>query len=255
MFKRIGNIIKGIFLRLIGKAERANPEALLEVEKESLRKQITEFNKALAAHAALVEGLKSRANKLDNREEELRAKTVANLKAGNRAAAGQLALKLKEVNRSHDEVAKQFEQSEKRYKELIRARDVSVKEAKAKIEKLSHGINDMKVQRASAELNEMAAGMVTEIGGAGDTLSRLEEMVEEERTKAAGRARVARDSMDMSEIQLQESEQGALEEMALADFAAAEGIELASEESVPEGGEGGGEEESTKGTMGPSVSE
>ena len=59
----------------------------------------------------------------------------------------------------------------------------------------------------------------------------------------------------MSEIQLQESEQGALEEMALADFAAAEGIELASEESVPEGGEGGGEEESTKGTMGPSVSE
>ncbi len=192
MFKRIGNIIKGIFLRLIGKAERANPEALLEVEKESLRKQITEFNKALAAHAALVEDLKSRANKLDNREEELRAKTAANLKAGNRVAAGQLALKLKEVNRSHDEVARQFEQSEKRYKELIRARDVSVKEAKAKIEKLSHGINDMKVQRASAELNEMAAGMVTEIGGAGDTLSRLEEMVEEERTKAAGRGRVAR---------------------------------------------------------------
>ena len=40
MFKRLGNIIKGFFLRLIGKAERANPEALLEVEKENLRKQI-----------------------------------------------------------------------------------------------------------------------------------------------------------------------------------------------------------------------
>ena len=106
MFKRIGNIIKGIFLRLIGKAERANPEALLEVEKENLRKQITEFNKALAAHAALVEDLKSRAKKLDDREDELRAKTAANLKAGNRAAAGQLALKLKEVGKSHDEVAK-----------------------------------------------------------------------------------------------------------------------------------------------------
>ncbi|MEO1836202.1 MAG: PspA/IM30 family protein [Akkermansiaceae bacterium] len=253
MFKRIGNIIKGIFLRLIGKAERANPEALLEVEKENLRKQITEFNKALAAHAALVEDLKSRAKKLDDREDELRAKTAANLKAGNRAAAGQLALKLKEVGKSHDEVAKQFEESEQRYKELIRARDVSVKEAKSKIENLSRGINDMKVQKATAELNEMAAGMVTEIGGAGDTLNRLEEMVEEERTKAAGRARVARDSMDMGEVELQESEQSALAEMALANFAAAEGIELAGdEEGVSEGGE---EEENAQGTMGPSVSE
>ena len=253
MFKRIGNIIKGIFLRLIGKAERANPEALLEVEKENLRKQITEFNKALAAHAALVEDLKSRAKKLDDREDELRAKTTANLKAGNRAAAGQLALKLKEVGKSHDEVAKQFEESEQRYKELIRARDVSVKEAKSKIENLSRGINDMKVQKATAELNEMAAGMVTEIGGAGDTLNRLEEMVEEERTKAAGRARVARDSMHMGEVELQESEQSALAEMALANFAAAEGIELAGdEEGVSEGGE---EEENAQGTMGPSVSE
>ena len=253
MFKRIGNIIKGIFLRLIGKAERANPEALLEVEKENLRKQITEFNKALAAHAGLVEDLKSRAKKLDDREDELRAKTAANLKAGNRAAAGQLALKLKEVGKSHDEVAKQFEESEQRYKELIRARDVSVKEAKSKIENLSRGINDMKVQKATAELNEMAAGMVTEIGGAGDTLNRLEEMVEEERTKAAGRARVASDSMDMGEVELQESEQSALAEMALANFAAAEGIELAGdEEGVSEGGE---EEENAQGTMGPSVSE
>jgi phage shock protein A len=253
MFKRIGNIIKGIFLRLIGKAERSNPEALLEVEKENLRKQITEFNKALAAHAALVEDLKSRAKKMDEREDELRTKTAANLKAGNRAAAGQLALKLKEVGKSHDEVAKQFEESEQRYKELIRARDVSVKEAKSKIETLSRGINDMKVQKATAELNEMSAGMVTEIGGAGDTLNRLEEMVEEERTKAAGRARVARDSMDIGEIELQESEQSALAEMALADFAAAEGLELAGDEEGVS--DGGGEEENAQGTMGPSVSE
>jgi hypothetical protein len=51
-------------------------------------------------------------------------------------------------------------------------------------------------------------------------------MVEEERNKAAGRARVARDSMDMSGIQLKESEQNALADQALADFAAKEGIAL-----------------------------
>ncbi|NIP95755.1 MAG: hypothetical protein GWO24_20875 [Akkermansiaceae bacterium] len=79
-------------------------------------------------------------------------------------------------------------------------------------------------------------------------------MVEEERTRAAGRTRVARDSMDMSEIEMQEAEQSALEEMALADFAAAEGIELAPPESAPESGGAGGEDQATKGTMGPSES-
>jgi hypothetical protein len=51
-------------------------------------------------------------------------------------------------------------------------------------------------------------------------------MVEEERNKAAGRARVARDSLDMSEVNLQEAEQQALADQALADFAAAEGLAL-----------------------------
>ncbi len=152
-------------------------------------------------------------------------------------------------------MATQFEEAENRYKELIRARDASVREAKDRIEKVSRGINDMEVQKATAELNEMASAMVTTIGGSGDTLNRLEEMVEEERTKAAGRARVARDSMDMDEVEMAEAEKSAMEELALADFAAAEGIELAGGESAPEGPEADSEEESSKGTMGPSVSE
>ena len=57
-------------------------------------------------------------------------------------------------------------------------------------------------------------------GGAGDTLNRLEGMVNEERDKAAGRARVAKDSVDMSGINLKEAEMTALADQALADFAA-----------------------------------
>ena len=57
MFKRIGNLIKGFFGLFIGGIEKRNPEALLDVEKENLRKQISEFNKGLATHAALVEKL------------------------------------------------------------------------------------------------------------------------------------------------------------------------------------------------------
>jgi hypothetical protein len=51
-------------------------------------------------------------------------------------------------------------------------------------------------------------------------------MVEEERTKAAGRARVARDSLNTGDIVVKEAEQKALADQALADFAAKEGIAL-----------------------------
>jgi hypothetical protein len=74
---------------------------------------------------------------------------------------------------------------------------------------------------------EMASGMISTIGGSGDTLDRLQKMVEEERNKAAGRARVARDLLgSAADVQLQEEEHRALAEQALADFAANEGIAI-----------------------------
>lgn len=232
MFKRLKNLIKGFFGLFIGGLEKRNPEALLENEKENLRSQIAEFNKGLANHAGLVEKLMSKAKKLDREERELRAKTAANLKAGNREAAGKLALQLQTTDREHDDVRAQMEEADVRYKELVKARDVSVKSAKDRIEQLVRDLDEMKSTKAMAELNEMASGMVTSIGGSGDTLNRLEEMVEEERTKAAGRARVAKDQIDMSGINETAAEQDALAEMALADFAAMEGIELESETKI-----------------------
>ena len=251
MFKRLGNLIKGFFGLFVGGLEKKNPEALLDVEKENLRKQISEFNKGLANHAGLVERLITTAKKLEREEEELRAKTAANLKAGNRGAAAEYALKLKSSEREHDEIKDQLVASETRYQELLRARDISVKEAKQKIERLSRDIDDMKIQKATAELNEMAAGMVTEIGGAGDTLNRLEGIVEEERTKAAGRARVAKDALDMGDVNEKAAEQGALAELALAEFAAAEGIELEKSGSAESAPTDSAAEGTSEGSMGP----
>jgi len=156
---------------------------------------------------------------------------LPNLRAGNRSAAGQYALRLQTVQRELEENRKQLEQAEATYKDLLKARDVAVSSARAKIESLRSSISDLKMKKAMAELDEMASGMISSIGGSGDTLDRLQTMVEEERTKAAGRARVARDSMDMSGVQLKEAEQDALADQALADFAAKEGIALESSTS------------------------
>ncbi len=226
MFQRISNLIRGFFSLFISGLERQNPEALLEVEQENLRRQIGQYNQGLATHAGLCERLISQVRQLESDQRDLRARTTANLRAGNRDAAAQLALRLQTVDRELEENRGQLEQAEKTYKDLVKARDVAITTARQKIESLRAGISDMKMKKAMAELTEMASSMITNIGGSGETLDRLSTIVEEERTKAAGRVRVARDSMDMSGVVVKEAEQKALADQALADFAAKEGIPL-----------------------------
>ena len=184
MWQRISNLFKGFAGLFVSNLERRNPEALLEVEKENLRKQIGQYNTGLASHAGMCERLMAQVRKLEGEERETT------------------------------------------YKDLTKARDVAITAAKAKIESLKSGIEDMKMKRAMAEMNEMASGMITSIGGSGDTLNRLHDMVEEERNKAAGRARVAKDSLSMQDVNIKEAEQEALAAQALADFASREGIAL-----------------------------
>ncbi|HEX8152454.1 MAG TPA: hypothetical protein VF698_04980, partial [Thermoanaerobaculia bacterium] len=132
MFKRIANLFRGFFGLFVGGLERRNPEALLDVEKENLRKQIANYNEGLAAHAGLCERLMTQVRKLEQEERELRAKATANLRAGNRDSAAQYALRLQTVSRELTENRTQLEQAETTYKELVKARDVSVKAAQAK---------------------------------------------------------------------------------------------------------------------------
>ena len=251
MFSRIANLFKGFLGLLISGLDRRNQEALLQVEKENLRTQIAKYNEGLSHHAALCEKLMSQVKRQEQEERELRAKTTAHLKAGNKEAAGQYALQYENLKRDLEDNRNQLSEAEKTYKELVKARDVSVKAARDKIEALKSGLNDLKVKKAMAELTEMASGMVTEIGGSGDTLNRLTEMVEEERDKASGRVRVAQDSLDMHDVNIKEAEQKALADQALAAFAAAEGLEIAGGEGASGGSSSGGAGEPASKSMGP----
>ncbi len=238
MLSRVVNLFKAFLNLFVRDMERRNPEALLELERENLREQIANYNRGLASHAGLAERLMGQVRKLEADERDLRSKTTAHLTAGNRDAAGQYALRLQTVERELAENRRQLEQAEQTYKELVKARDVAVASAKAKIENLKGAIADMRMKQAMAEMHEMASGMVSEIGGAGETLNRLHEMVEEERTAAAGKARMARDSLEMSDIKIKASEMNALADQALAEFAAKEGLSLKEEPAIaPPAGE------------------
>lgn len=222
MFRRAGNLVKGFFGLFLSSAERRNPEALLEVEQENLRRQVGKFNVGLASHAGMVERLIGQVRKLEADQTELRAKVGANIKLDRRDVAGQYALRLKTVERELDENRKQLDQAEVTYKELVRARDVAVAITRSKIESLKSGISDLKMKRAMAEITEMASGMVTNLGGSGDNLNRLESMIQDERYRASGRVRVAVDNLDLHEVHVKEAEQRALADEALAEFEAGE---------------------------------
>ena len=226
MFKRIANLIRGFFGLFIGGLERRSPEALLDVQRESLRKEIANYNQGLAAHAGMCEGLMAKVTKLTAEEKDTRAKATAHLRAGNKDAAGQYALKLQAITAELAETHQKADEAEQTYQKLLRARDMSVKAAQEKIESLKDKLGDLKVEKANASLQEMATGMVGSIGSAGEALDRLQNMVEEERTKAAGRARVAKDSLNITDITVKEGETKALQDQALADFAAKEGLAL-----------------------------
>ena len=93
MFKRLFNVFRGFAGLFVSGLERRNPEALLEIEKENLRKQIAQYNQGLAEHAGLCERLMSQVKKLETDENELRAKTSVHLRIAptncQRAAQGE----------------------------------------------------------------------------------------------------------------------------------------------------------------------
>ena len=55
MFNRLRNLLRGFLSLFISGLEKANPRALIEAEKENLRRQIGRFNDNLASHAGFVE--------------------------------------------------------------------------------------------------------------------------------------------------------------------------------------------------------
>lgn len=226
MWQRIKNLVKGFVGLFVTGLEKAHPQALIEAEKENLRQQIARFNDNLANHAGFVERLMRQVKNLEAQEKEYAAKAAAHLKVGNRAAAGQYALQLKTVKEQLEENQQQLDAADTTFKKLVKTRDVAVREAQQKIEALKRMLSETEMLEAQAELQEMAQGMITSIGGSGDTLSRVEEYLTERRDKAAGKARVAATAIDTSEVELKEAEQEALADQALVEFAAAYGLQM-----------------------------
>ena len=225
---RAWNVLHGLASKLVSVFERRNPGALLELEKENLRKLVGRFNEGLVSHATLSERLKVQVFNGETKAIETTSRVQALVRAGETKSAGKYALQLKELSARLNEDRKQLGMAEETYKRLVLTRDAAVNETRAKIEKLRWQIGDLKVNRAVADLNDMAASMMGSIGAPGDTLNRLEEMVGEEREKAMARARVAASNFSATDMAAREAEQDVLAAQALDEYRSG-GLAIATE--------------------------
>lgn len=211
-------LFRGFAGRTLGYFERHNPEALLDVEKENLRKLIGQFNQGLVTHAAVSERLIGEVGRGEARATDLSARTSALVRAGEREAAARYALEFKEVTAKLADDRRQLADAEETYHQLVRTRDEAVANARTKIEQVRRQIGELKVRRAIADLEGMAQSMIDGMSSHGDSLNRLEEMVTEEREKATARGRVNSRHIDPEEARLRERERSALADLALDEF-------------------------------------
>ena len=235
MFDRLRNLFVGFMSLFIRGLELSNPEALLEAERERLRKAVGLYNQNLAKQAGFVERLRAQTAVLKKQVAELTASTTANLKAGNRDVAANLALDLKRLNEQLEENARQEKEAEEMYQGYLQQRDIVIREAREKIQSLGRQISQVQMKEAQAELSRIATSTPMSIGDSGDTLKRVEEGLQERYEKAAGTVRVAKDSILAPDLKMKDAERKALAEQALAEFAATMGIpaEPAGERPAP----------------------
>ena len=74
---------------------------------------------------------------------------------------------------------------------------------------------------AAAALSNVAF----KVGDLGDTMKTVQEILDKRYEVSAGKARVARDMVDMEKVEEKENERKALEQVALAEFLATQGIQ------------------------------
>jgi phage shock protein A len=220
LLQRIWNILYGATTNVVLFFEKRNPEALLTRERERFRSIVSDFNNGLVTHATLIERLKSSVAEHEKQISQTTSKINAVLRSGDRRAAGRNAINLQTLQATVSTDREKLQAAESKYQALVEARDDAVAETRKRIEHLRQQIGDLKVNRAVADLENMAAAMVGSINNPGEDLNRLTEMLNEENERALARVRVATGSREVESSADRRAENDSLAAQALEDYLA-----------------------------------
>ena len=225
MFARIGRLFRGFLGLFISGIEEQNPEALMEAARQEFRTKMTQYNLALAKMAGVAERLKAQVRQKATRAQELERRILANHRAGNLELAGSLARELQELKGDLTADTQELSETEEAYQANLRQAKLAQQEFEDKIRKVDKQLSMVKIKEAQAEAATALSGVGFKIGDLGDTMKTVEEILQKRYETSAGKARVAKDMVNMEQIEEKENERKALEQNALAEFLASQGIQ------------------------------
>jgi phage shock protein A len=156
----------------------------------------------------------------------LERRILANFKAGNTELAGSLARELQDVKADLEHDSQELKDTEGGYENNIRNAKVAQKDFEAKVRKIERQLSQVRVKEAQAEAVAALSGVAFKVGDVGDTLKSVEEVLNKNYEKAAGKARVAQDLGEFEKAKEKEGESKALEQQALAEFLASQGVQI-----------------------------
>jgi phage shock protein A len=222
---RVGRLVRGFLSLFISGLEEANPEALMESARQEFRDKMAQYNLALARMAGVAERLKSQVTQRAARAQDLERRILANHRAGNLELAGSLARELQELKADLANDTTQLKETEEAYQANLRQAKLAQKEFEDKVRRLETQLSQVKIKEAQAEAATALSSVGFKVGDLGDTMKTVEDILQKRYEISAGKARVARDMVDMDRVQEKENERRALEQAALAEFLASQGIQ------------------------------
>jgi len=234
IFARMGRLFRGFLSLFVSGLEASNPEALMEAARQDFRDKMARYNVALAQMAGIAERLKNQIKGKSQRAQELERRILANHHAGNMELAGTLARELQELKADLGTDTQELNETEDAYQVNLRQARLAQKEFEDKVRKLETQLSQVKIKEAQAEAAAALGGAAFTVGDLGDTMKTVEEILAKRYQESAGKARVAHDLVDIEKVQEKENERKALEQVALAEFLASQGIQApAAAETTP----------------------
>ncbi len=229
-FARVGRLFKGFLSLFVSRLESRSPEALMEAARQEFRQKMTAYNQALARMAGVAERLKSQIRSKTQRAQELERRILANHRANNLELAGSLARELQELKADLANDTAELSETEEAYQANLRQAKLAQREFEDKIRNLEKQMSQVKVKEAQAEAASALSSVAFKVGDLGDTMRTVEEILQKRYETSAGKARLAKDMVDMDQIREKEQERKNLEQAALAEFLASQGIPLPTEQ-------------------------
>jgi phage shock protein A len=237
IFARMGRLFRGFLGLFISGIEERNPEALMEAARQEFRDKMTQYNLALARMAGVAERLKSQIKAKSGRAQDLERRILANHHAGNLELAGSLARELQELKADLTADTGELAETEEAYQNNLRQAKVVQKDFEDKVRRMEKQLSQVKIKEAQAEAAAALGNAAFKVGDLGDTMKTVEEVLAKRYEVSAGKARVAKDLVDVNQIQEKESERKALEQVALAEFLASQGLQAPATEAPSTGKE------------------